>query len=189
MWKLKMKALLIQHGLLKGPPGFWGFAKNKCPKLKKKGENNNSFNRDAIDILEDFHSDGDALVIYVSCLGNNWILDSYCSYICAPIGIDFLHISLLMGVLLYWSWEKIIVVKLLVLEPSKLRYLIDYTVWILTDVHHVLELKKNCISLGTLDSLDYSYSAASEVLRAYNDTSDFILGNLIYGLYICNVFW
>lgn len=34
----------------------------------------------------------------------------------------------------------------------------DEVVRTLTNVRYVLELKKNLLSLGTLDSLDYSYS-------------------------------
>jgi len=59
----------------------------------------------------------------------------------------------------------------------------DGIVMTLTDVRHVPDLKKNLVSLGTLDSQGYRYSAEGGVMRVSKGASVVIKGELHNGLY------
>jgi hypothetical protein len=55
----------------------------------------------------------------------------------------------------------------------------DGIVRILTNVRYVLYLKKNLISLGTLDSLGYGYSAKNGVIKITKGAMVIMKGNKI----------
>ncbi|KAF5442569.1 hypothetical protein F2P56_035213 [Juglans regia] len=59
----------------------------------------------------------------------------------------------------------------------------DGIVRILSNVRHVLFLKKNLISLGILDSFGYQYSATGGVIRVYKGSSVVMTGKKTDGLY------
>ena len=59
----------------------------------------------------------------------------------------------------------------------------DGIVRILTNVRYVLDLKKNLISLGTLDSLGYGYSAKDGVMKITKGAMVIMKGKKICNLY------
>jgi hypothetical protein len=59
----------------------------------------------------------------------------------------------------------------------------DGIVRTLTNVRHIPDLKKNLISLGTLDSLGYKYSGEGGVIRVSNGSLVVMEGNKVDGLY------
>ena len=59
----------------------------------------------------------------------------------------------------------------------------DGTIRTLIDVRHVLEVIKNLISLGVLDSVSYKCITQSGVLKASKDISVVMKENMIDNLY------
>ena len=59
----------------------------------------------------------------------------------------------------------------------------DETVKILKNVQLISDLKKNLLSLGTLDSLGYEYSCEGEVIRVKKGSLVVMQGNKFDGLY------
>jgi hypothetical protein len=59
----------------------------------------------------------------------------------------------------------------------------DGIVRTLTNVRHIPDLKKNLISLGTLDSLGYKYSGEGGVIRVSKGSLVIMEGNKVDGLY------
>lgn len=53
---------------------------------------------------------------------------------------------------------------------STIRRMHDEFVRNLTNIRHILDLKKNIISLGILDSLGYKYSGEGRVIRVSNSS-------------------
>jgi len=59
----------------------------------------------------------------------------------------------------------------------------DGIVRTLKNVQHIPDLKKNLISLGTLDSLGYKYSGEGGVIRVWKGPLVMMQGNKVDGLY------
>jgi hypothetical protein len=68
-----------------------------------------------------------------------------------------------------------IMCKIIEIGTIKVR-MFDEVARILTDVRYVLDLKKNLLSLGTLDSLGNSYSTKDEVMKIAKDALVVIKG-------------
>jgi len=56
----------------------------------------------------------------------------------------------------------------------------------LTDVRYVSSLKRNLISLGTLDELGLSYKAENDFLHVYKNDHLILFSTKKYGLYVLN---
>ncbi|KAK2989446.1 hypothetical protein RJ640_018764 [Escallonia rubra] len=134
LWRIKMRAVLIQQGLLKA--------------LKGKQEDN---------------SDGaDVLSVTTSSLDRGWILDTGCSYHMCPNRDWFATYRPFDGVKVLMRND--VACKVVGIGSIHIR-MYDGIVRTLTDVKHVLELRKNLISLGTLDFNGCSYRAIGGVIR------------------------
>ncbi|KAK3007741.1 hypothetical protein RJ639_014050 [Escallonia herrerae] len=116
LWRMKMRAILIQQGLLKALKG-------------KQGLPDTMFNDEKEDMLERDHS---ALLLSFD-VGKALMANDVA---CKVVRIGSIQIKMHDGI-----------------------------VRTLTDVRHVPELRKNLISLGTLDSNGCSYRAAGGVMR------------------------
>jgi hypothetical protein len=93
---------------------------------------------------------------------DSWVLDSACSYhICSNRMWFDTFKSYNTGTVLMGNDAKC---KAIGLGTIKFR-MFDGIVKILTNVRYVPDLKKNLISLGTLDSLGYGYSAKMELRK------------------------
>ena len=76
--------------------------------------------------------------------------------------------------------------KTIGVESIKIR-MHDGIVRTLSNVRHVPDLKKNLISLGTLDSNDYKFSVEGGVLRVSKNSLTVMKGKEVNTLYIFKV--
>ncbi|KAK3018680.1 hypothetical protein RJ639_003111 [Escallonia herrerae] len=123
--------------------------------LERKGKKKDNSKTADVGIVEDNSDGADVLSVTISSSDGGWILDTGCSYICVPIGIGSIQIRMHDGI-----------------------------VRTLTDVRHVPELRKNLISLGTLDSNGCSYRAAGGVMRIMKGALVVMKGLKQNGLYL-----
>jgi hypothetical protein len=111
---------------------------------------------------------------------DSWVLDSACSYHMCPNRMWFdTFKSCNAGTVLIGNDARC---KAIRLGTIKVR-MFDGIVRILTNVRYVPNLKKNLISLGTLDSLGYGYSAKDGVIKITKGTMVIMKGKKIGNLY------
>ncbi|KAG8481529.1 hypothetical protein CXB51_026324 [Gossypium anomalum] len=147
-----------------------GHIKSECYKLqnKIKGEAANQKgkqpeNSGEADVVEDY-SDGELLVASVndSKVSEEWILDSGCTFHMSPNRDWFTtYETVSEGVVLMGNNASC---KIAGVGTIKVK-MFDGVVRTLSDVRYVPELKRNLISLSTLDSKGYRYTAESGVLK------------------------
>ncbi|KAG8480835.1 hypothetical protein CXB51_025306 [Gossypium anomalum] len=143
-----------------------GHIKSECYKLqnKIKGEAANQKgkqpeNSGEADVVEDY-SDGELLVASVndSKVSEEWILDSGCTFHMSPNRDWFTtYETVSEGVVLMGNNASC---KIAGVGTIKVK-MFDGVVRTLSDVRYVPELKRNLISLSTLDSKGYRYTAES----------------------------
>ena len=127
--------------------------------------------------------EGDDLVLSVATtlVGDAWIIDSGCSYHMCPNRDWFTtYQPIKCGVVLMGSNMSCKVVGIGSIRIN----MHDGVVRTLTNVRHIPDLKKNLISLGTLDSQRYKYCAEGGVLRVSKGSLIVIKGKLVNGLYL-----
>lgn len=109
-----------------------------------------------------------------------WILDSGCSYHMCP-NKDWIanYQSLNGGKILLGNNASCKVVGISTLKIK----MFDGIVRALTDVRQVPDLRKNLISLGTLDSKGYTYRDGGESIRVSNDALVVMKGKKVNSLY------
>jgi hypothetical protein len=111
---------------------------------------------------------------------DSWVSDSACSYHICPNRMWFdTFKSCNVGTVLMGNDARC---KAIGLGTIKVR-MFDGIVRILTNVRYVPNLKKNLISLGTLDSLDYGYSAKDGVMKITKGAMVIMKGKKIGNLY------
>ncbi|KAG8478507.1 hypothetical protein CXB51_028390 [Gossypium anomalum] len=147
-----------------------GHIKSECYKLQnkikreaanQKGKQLENFGE--ADVVEDY-SDGKLLVAFVndSKVSEEWILDSGCTFHMSPNRDWFITYEMVSeGVVLMGNNTSC---KITGVGTIKVK-MFDGIVRTLSDVQHVPELKRNLISLSTLDSKGYRYTAESGVLK------------------------
>ena len=132
-------------------------------------------------------SDGGS-VLFVSSNVNDddWILDSACTFHMMPNRDWFVTFQEIDGgkVLMGNDGACSIVGKGMVQIK-----MVDGIVRTLTDVRYVLELRKNLISLSTLDSLGCTYRAEGGVLRVSRGALTVMRGKLKNELSSCKAAW
>ncbi|KAK2970866.1 hypothetical protein RJ640_022308 [Escallonia rubra] len=136
LWRMKLRYVLIQQGLLKALNGKQGFL-IRCLLMKKK-------------------------IFTISSSDGGWILDTCCFYHMCPNRDWFATYRSFDGGKVLMGND--VACKVVGICSIQIR-MHDGIVRTLTDVRHVLELRKNMISLGTLDSNGCSYQAAGGVMR------------------------
>ncbi|KAG8475436.1 hypothetical protein CXB51_032203 [Gossypium anomalum] len=144
-----------------------GRTQERNPRGKSKGrsKSSNRENFDEADVVEDY-SDGEFLVASVNDFKVNeeWILDSGCTFHMSPNRDWFTtYETMSEGVVLMGNNASC---KIAGVGTIKVK-MFDGVVKTLSDVRHVLELKRNLISLSTLDSKGYRYTAESGVLKIF----------------------
>jgi hypothetical protein len=157
----------------------YGHYKSECPKLKNKEEGGSS---SVVGVVEG-NSEDSRFVIAVtgsdSHFSDQWVLDIACTFHMSPKRDWFTTYgkvnsgSVLMG--------NDVACKVVGMGTIKIR-LHDGIVRTLKNVRHVPDLKKNLISLGTLDSLGYKYSGEG-VIRVWQGSLVMMQGNKVDGLY------
>ncbi|GFY85485.1 hypothetical protein Acr_04g0002230 [Actinidia rufa] len=145
-----------------------GHMKKDCPKWKKgkgnekkKGEASNIAN---VAVENSDYKDGDMLSVSSNSdhYADSWILDSACSYHMSPNREWFdTYRSVNYGSIIMGNDASCRVIGI---GTIKIK-MCDGVVRILCDVRHNPELRKNLISLGTLDSNGYGYKSEGGVLK------------------------
>ncbi|KAG8476901.1 hypothetical protein CXB51_030380 [Gossypium anomalum] len=146
-----------------------GHIKSECYKLQnkikseaanQKGKQPENFGK--ADVVEDY-SNGELLVVSInnSKVSEEWILDSGCTFHMSPNRDWFTtYKTVSEGVVLMGNNASC---KIACVRIIKVK-MFDGVVRTLSDVRHVPELKRNLISLSTLDSKGYRYTVASSSL-------------------------
>ncbi|KAG8495946.1 hypothetical protein CXB51_009450 [Gossypium anomalum] len=147
-----------------------GHIKSECYKLQNKikreaanQKGKQPENSGEADVVEDY-SDGELLVASVndSKVSEEWILDSGCTFHMSPNRDWFTtYETVSEGVVLIGNNASC---KIAGVGTIKVK-MFDGVVRTLSDIRHVPELKRNLISLSTLDSKGYRYTAESGVLK------------------------
>ncbi|KAG8491014.1 hypothetical protein CXB51_014181 [Gossypium anomalum] len=147
-----------------------GYIKSECYKLQNKikreaanQKGKQPENSGEADVVEDY-SDGELLVASVndSKVSEEWILDSGCTFHMSPNRDWFTtYKTMFEGVVLMGNNASC---KIAGVGTIKVK-MFDGVVRTLSDVRHVPELKRNLISLSTLDSKGYRYTVESGVLK------------------------
>ncbi|KAG8489513.1 hypothetical protein CXB51_017534 [Gossypium anomalum] len=147
-----------------------GHIKSECYKLQNKikreaanQKGKQPENSGEADVVEDY-SDGELLVASVndSKVSEEWILDSGCTFHMSPNRDWFTtYETVSEGVVLMGNNASC---KIAGVGTIKVK-MFDGVVRTLSDVRYVPELKRNLISLSTLDSKGYRYTAESRVLK------------------------
>ena len=152
--------------------GHW---KIECSKLKEKKE---------VDIGNTTTvAEGDDIVLSVATtlVGDAWIIDSGYSYQMCPNRDWFTTYQPIEGGVVLMGNN--ISCKVVGIGSIRIK-MHDGVVRTLTNVRHILDLKKNLISLGTLDSQRYKYCAEGGVLRVSKGSLIMMKGKLVNGLYL-----
>ncbi|KAG8480597.1 hypothetical protein CXB51_024789 [Gossypium anomalum] len=147
-----------------------GHIKSKCYKLQNKikreaanQKGKQPENSGQADVIEDY-SDSELLVASVndSKVSEEWILDSGCTFHMSPNRDWFTTYEIVSeGVVLMRNNASC---KITSVGTIKVK-MFDEVARKLSDMRHVPELKRNLISLSTLDSKGYRYTAESGVLK------------------------
>ncbi|KAG8478014.1 hypothetical protein CXB51_027814 [Gossypium anomalum] len=147
-----------------------GHIKSECYKLQNKikreaanQKGKQPENSGEADVVEDY-SDGELLVASVndSKVSEEWILDSGCTFHMSPNRDWFTtYETVSEGVVLMGNNTSC---KIAGVGTIKFK-MFDGVFRTLSDVRHVPELKRSLISLSTLDSKGYRYTAESGVLK------------------------
>ncbi|KAG8496686.1 hypothetical protein CXB51_007936 [Gossypium anomalum] len=147
-----------------------GHIKSECYKLQNKikreaanQKGKQPENSGEADVVE-YYSDGELLVASVndSKVSEEWILDSGCTFHMSPNRDWFTtYETVSEGVVLMGNNASC---KIAGVGTIKVK-MFDGVVRTLSDVRYVPELKRNLISLSTLDSKGYRYTAESGVLK------------------------
>ncbi|KAG8474588.1 hypothetical protein CXB51_031227 [Gossypium anomalum] len=147
-----------------------GHIKSECYKLQNKikreaanQKGKQPENSGEADVVEDY-SDGELLVASVndSKVSEEWILDSGCTFHMSPNRDWFTtYETVSEGVVLMGNNASC---KIAGVGTIKVK-MFDGVVRTLSDIRYVPELKRNLISLSTLDSKGYRYTAESGVLK------------------------
>jgi hypothetical protein len=143
-----------------------GHTKRDCPDRKKNNDDENEGSSKSANVVEDNSDDADGDMLSVVSTSehhvDSWILDSACSFHVMP-NRDWFDT--------YMSVNSSIVTidngahcKITGIENIKIK-MFDGMIRTLCDVRHVPEVKKNLISLGTLDSNGYGYKSVGGVMK------------------------
>jgi hypothetical protein len=160
----------------------YGHYKSECPKLKNKKEGDKQSSSSVAGVVKE-NSKGSDLVLAISISddrsNDKWVLDTACTFHMSPKRDWFTTYdsinggSVLMG--------NNVACKIVGIVTIRIR-MHDGIVRTLTNVRHIPDLKKNLISLGTLDSLGYKYTGEGGVIRVSKGSLVIMKGNKVDGL-------
>uniref|UniRef100_A0A2N9H2K3 Integrase catalytic domain-containing protein n=1 Tax=Fagus sylvatica TaxID=28930 RepID=A0A2N9H2K3_FAGSY len=154
-----------------------GHFKRDCPEWKKEKEESSKF----VNIVAvDSELDGDMLSVSSSIddLNNSWLLDSACSFHVTPHKSWFdTYKSVNCSSVRMGNDASC---KVIGIGTIKIK-MFDNVVRTLGEVRHVPEMKKNLISLGTLDSKGYSYKSEHGIMNVSKGAMVVMRGQKISG--------
>lgn len=152
-----------------------------CPQLKRKNSKNNyKDNRNSANLHEGYES-AEVLVVTELDSKEQWILDSDCSFHMTPWKHYFTDLTEMEGGKVVMGNNQQCMVRGICNVKLQLD---DGSVKLLKAIRFVPELKRNLISLGTLDSDGYHYKSENGILRVFKNDSLKLIGKLCSGLYV-----
>jgi hypothetical protein len=161
----------------------YGHYKSECPKLKNKEEGDKLSSSSVAGVVE-AKSEGPDLVLAVTIFyggfNDKWVLDSACAFHMSPKRDWFTTYESVNGGSVLIGND--VTCKIVGIGTIRIR-MHDGIVRTLTNVRHIPNLKKNLISLGTLDSFGYKYSDEGRVIRVCKGSLVVMKGNKVDGLY------
>uniref|UniRef100_A0A2N9GFK1 CCHC-type domain-containing protein n=1 Tax=Fagus sylvatica TaxID=28930 RepID=A0A2N9GFK1_FAGSY len=137
-----------------------GHMKRECPEWNKGKEESST----SVNVVADSESDGDMLSVSSSTdgLNNSWLLDSACSFHVTPHRNWFdTYRSINCGSVRMGNDATCTIIGM---GTIKIK-MSDGVVRTLEEVRHIPEIRKNLISLGTLDSKGYSYKSENGIMK------------------------
>jgi len=157
-----------------------GHIRRNCPKLRNKGVWQNATSSVA-NVAEESTSDAEAvLCVSTSSSGDEWVLDSGCSYHMTPHKNWFTTYQTADGGRVLLGNNAACEVVGIGTVRIRMHDGVERT---LTDVRHVPKLKKSLISLGTLDDLGCKYTAEGGVLKISRGALTVMKGKKANSLY------
>uniref|UniRef100_A0A2N9J6C2 CCHC-type domain-containing protein n=1 Tax=Fagus sylvatica TaxID=28930 RepID=A0A2N9J6C2_FAGSY len=137
-----------------------GHMKRDCPEWNKGKEESST----SVNVVADSESDGDMLSVSSSTdgLNNSWLLDSACSFHVTPHRNWFdTYRSINCGSVRMGNDAACTIIGM---GTIKIK-MSDGVVRTLEEVRHIPDMRKNLISLGTLDSKGYSYKSENGIMK------------------------
>ena len=125
----------------------------------------------------------EALTVSSDHISREWILDSGCSFHMSPYRDWFVNFRNSDQGTVYMGNDNTCRIQGVGDITLKLH---DGKVRILTDVRYVLDLKRNLISLGTLDELGFTYKAHNGNMHISKGNKLILTGIKRNGLYVLN---
>ncbi|KAK2987693.1 hypothetical protein RJ640_015035 [Escallonia rubra] len=209
IWQSTVKDILVQQGLLKPLLGNkpesmdqddWEELQakavstiRKCPERKDKKNGKKHVNNANVAEEDDKSSDGDLYLVssveqqegnLLSVRDNSfsmeWFLDSACSFHMCPHKEWFDCLTPCNGGTVLMGNDA--VCEVMGIGTIKIK-MFDGIVRTLGDVRYIPDLKKNLISLGTLDSIDCSISIKGGVMKVSKGAMVIMKGQKIGNLY------
>jgi hypothetical protein len=137
-----------------------GHMKRDCPEWNKGKEESST----SVNVVADSESDGDMLSVSSSTdgLNNSWLLDSACFFHVTPHRNWFdTYRSINCGSVRIGNDAACTIIGM---RTIKIK-MSDGVVRTLEEVRHIPDMRKNLISLGTLDSKGYSYKSENGIMK------------------------
>uniref|UniRef100_A0A2N9FGL6 CCHC-type domain-containing protein n=1 Tax=Fagus sylvatica TaxID=28930 RepID=A0A2N9FGL6_FAGSY len=137
-----------------------GHMKRDCPEWNKGKEESST----SVNVVADSESDGDMLSVSSSTdgLNNSWLLDSACSFHVTPHRNWFdTYRSINCGSVRMGNDATCTIIGM---GTIKIK-MSDGVVRTLEEVRHIPDMRKNLISLGTLDSKGYGYKSENGIMK------------------------
>uniref|UniRef100_A0A2N9J5P5 CCHC-type domain-containing protein n=1 Tax=Fagus sylvatica TaxID=28930 RepID=A0A2N9J5P5_FAGSY len=151
-----------------------GHMKRDCPEWNKGKEESST----SVNVVADSESDGDMLSVSSSTdgLNNSWLLDSACSFHVTPHRNWFdTYRSINCGSVRMGNDAACTIIGM---GTIKIK-MSDGVVRTLEEVRHIPDMRKNLISLGTLDSKGYSYKSENGIMKVSKDAMIVMTGQKI----------
>ena len=162
--------------------GKRGHIRRDCPERHKSSDDNKVSGSKSVNVVEDDSDYGDGDMLSVSStidnLADSWILDSACSYHMTPYKEWFDTYRLVnSGSVLMGNDASC---KVIGIGTVRVK-MFDGVVRTLSDVRHIPELRKNLISLGTLDSHGYCYKSEGGQMKIIKGVMVVMKGDKLSG--------
>jgi hypothetical protein len=158
----------------------YGHYKSECPKLKNKEEGGSS--SVAVVVKGNYEDLGFVLAItgFDSRFSDQWVLDTACTFHTSHKRDWFTTYESVDGSSVLMGND----VACKIVGMGTIRIMMhDGIMRTLKNVRHIPNLKKNLISLGTLDSIGYKYSGEGGVIRVSKGSLVMMQGNKVDDLY------
>ena len=126
------------------------------------------------------------LTVSINIVANAWVMDSGCSFHMSPNKNWFQNFSENVTGTVYMGNNN--TCKVMGIGNINLK-LHDGKVRLLTNVRYVPSLKRNLISLGTLDELGFCYQAKNGCLNVFKDKNLILSGTKKNGLYVLDDYY